>query len=252
MSVAKKLTTVAQNMSKVYAAGKEAGVQSEYDRFWDAFQDYGKRTSYSYAFAGGLNWTKEHFRPKYDLIVAGGSSSMFVDAFRKEEEPLDFVELFNELGIVLDFSTMGNCIVFDMFQNAKICHLGVIDLRKKTGSLSNWFRSSYLRKIDLIRLGTDNDNTFQNSFNGDTALEEVYFEGVIYADINFQHSPLIKASIKNIMSCLSDSTSGTTVSFNLNAVNTAFETSEGAADGSESEEWLALVATKPNWTINLV
>ena len=40
MSIAEKLTTVAENVPKVYEAGKKA----EYDAFWDKYQNNGKRT----------------------------------------------------------------------------------------------------------------------------------------------------------------------------------------------------------------
>lgn len=60
MSIAEKLTTVAENQQRVYDAGKQA----EYDRFWDAYQQNGTRGSYSYAF-GGVAWTDETLKPKY-------------------------------------------------------------------------------------------------------------------------------------------------------------------------------------------
>jgi hypothetical protein len=62
---------------------------------------------------------------------------------------------------------------------------------------------------------------------------------------------LTKASITSAINGLNDSVTGKTVSFRLVAVNKAFETSEGANDGSTSAEWQSLVGTKPNWTISL-
>lgn len=62
---------------------------------------------------------------------------------------------------------------------------------------------------------------------------------------------LTKASFKSIIAGLADDVSGQTVELSKTAVNNAFETSEGAADGSSSAEWAALIATKPNWTIAL-
>ena len=54
------------------------------------------------------------------------------------------------------------------------------------------------------------------------------------------------------MTVISDNVTGQAVSVKKDAVNIAFETSAGAGDGSTSAEWLALVATKTNWTISLV
>ena len=62
MSIAEKLVTVAENQQKVFDAGKKA----EYDRFWDAFQDYGNRTVYTNAFCYD-GWNDEIYNPKYTI-----------------------------------------------------------------------------------------------------------------------------------------------------------------------------------------
>ena len=48
----------------VYEAGKKA----EYDRFWDLFQNYGKRTRYDYAFYQ-QNWKDDTYNPKYPIVT---------------------------------------------------------------------------------------------------------------------------------------------------------------------------------------
>jgi hypothetical protein len=58
--------------------------------------------------------------------------------------------------------------------------------------------------------------------------------------------------LTNIVNALSTTTTGLFVTLRKDAVNKAFETSEGAMDGSTSDEWLALAATKANWTISLI
>ena len=63
---------------------------------------------------------------------------------------------------------------------------------------------------------------------------------------------LSKESIISIINALSDTTTALTVTLSKTAVNNAFETAKGNADGSTSEEWAALIATKQNWTISLV
>lgn len=72
MSIADKLATVAENVPKVFEAGKQA----EYDHFWDAYQDNGNRTSYLYGFMG-YGWTDETFKPKYPLTFITNATSMF-------------------------------------------------------------------------------------------------------------------------------------------------------------------------------
>ena len=90
------------------------------------------------------------------------------------------------------------------------------------------------------------------SFTRCNALREIRFTGLIKCTLNLAQSPLSKVSIESVISVLSDSTSEITLTLKKSAVNKAFETAEGAADGSESTEWTALVDSKPNWTISLV
>lgn len=90
-------------------------------------------------------------------------------------------------------------------------------------------------------------------FNYCQALKEVRFKGVVKVDLQLKESKkLSKTSIESIISCLSPDASGKTLTLSKVAVDAAFETSEGADDGSSSAEWLALVAAHSNWTISLV
>ena len=66
MSIAEKLQTIAKNESKVFEAGKK----SQYDEFWDAYQENGQRTMYVQAFAR-QGWNDITYKPKYDIV--GGS-----------------------------------------------------------------------------------------------------------------------------------------------------------------------------------
>ena len=73
MTTAEKLTTIAENQQKVYDAGYadgvEAGAKSEYDRFWDEFQNKGGKASYYWAFYGD-RFTDETYNPKYDIVCS--------------------------------------------------------------------------------------------------------------------------------------------------------------------------------------
>jgi hypothetical protein len=76
MSIADKLTTIAENVPRVYEAGKtdgkqegftdgyEAGKKAEYDAFWDTYTKSGSRTDYRYAFAGD-GWIDDLFNPPF-------------------------------------------------------------------------------------------------------------------------------------------------------------------------------------------
>ena len=118
-------------------------------------------------------------------------------------------------------------------------------------SLTQTFQFAEARKISKLIFYEKNVISTPLTFSMDY-LTEVTFEGTIASSISFAWSPLNRASILSCFSVLSDTATGKTATFKQTAVDTAFETSQGAADGSTSPEWLALVDTKSNWTISLV
>lgn len=99
---------------------------------------------------------------------------------------------------------------------------------------------------------SNQDRYATNMFRGCSSLREVRFSGTIAISMDFKSCPLSKDTIFNIFSCLSDTASGKTLTLKASAVNTAFETSEGASDGSSSTEWTAIVDSHSNWTISLI
>lgn len=105
--------------------------------------------------------------------------------------------------------------------------------------------------INLSPIAGDGYTT--SMFDACRELVEVRFKGTMSYSMKIKYSTkLSKDSILSLMACLSDEAIGKTVTFSQTAVNTAFETSSGAADGSTSTEWAELIATKPNWTVSLV
>ena len=110
MSIAEKLTTIAENQQRVYDAGYAVadrhgqitanlryqegleegfqngyvygesdgitqGMQNAYDEFWDTYQQNGNRTSYLCSFGAG--WTDEIFKPKYPINATSIADRMF-------------------------------------------------------------------------------------------------------------------------------------------------------------------------------
>ena len=49
-----------------FEAGKAEGAKSEYDRFWDGYQENGNKISYRFAFYGS-SWNDTTFHPKYPI-----------------------------------------------------------------------------------------------------------------------------------------------------------------------------------------
>lgn len=106
MSIADKLTTIAENQQRVYDAGfavadrhgqitanlryqegleegyqngKTDGIsqgeQNAYNDFWDTFQQNGNKSSYLCSFGDG--WTDELFKPKYPINATSNADRMF-------------------------------------------------------------------------------------------------------------------------------------------------------------------------------
>lgn len=230
------------------ADGIEAGKKSQYDEFWDNLQENGKKTNYSYAFA--YSWNDTIFCPKYDMKPTEASGMFFYTPIT------DLVEALNRCGRVLD--TSNTTTIIDCFYNSKITHVGTFDWRKMTsGGTSRIFRRcAYLHTVDKIIVSAT------VTFSGDefgycTLLKNITFEGTIgQKGLSFSDcTALSKASITSIINALSTSvsaSSGYSITLSKTAVNKAFETSSGANNGYDSDEFRDLVLARNNWTINLV
>ena len=228
-----------------YDKGLSDGKQEEYDRFWNTYQQNGNRTNYRYAFAGDAWGAKGLLPPKYPIVLAAsrtGQEGMFesfnVYAEDKYTNPYDMTELCS----MIDFSAC--TYVPKLFENA-VC-------KNITCDFSNLIEMSYtfaggnggvLNNITLTV--TDKLTSAVNPFINQTFLKSVTFteDSVIACNgFNFQWSPLNKASFESVINALSSTTTGKTITFQKAAKETAFT----------QDEWDALIATKPNWTISLV
>lgn len=230
----------------VYEAGKKA----EYDAFWDAYQQNGNRTNYSGAF-GGEGWGKRDdknavaYKPKYNMTIQN-ASTMFANS-----NITDVYSAGNK-EITLDFS---KCTVANnIFYGARVEHLKCIDISKAASLATSFAYASNLKTIDRLILNANGSTSFVNTFINCAGLENLTIEGVIGKngfDVQWS-TKLTHESLMSIINALSTGTSGLSVTLSKTAVNEAFETNEGANDGSTSAEWLALANTRSNWTISLV
>lgn len=111
--------------------------------------------------------------------------------------------------------------------------------------VSNLFTYNYkLKRIPKLIIAPKGLTKMSGAFDYCNELEELNVEGTInIGGINLQWSTkLSKASIESVINALSTTTSGLSVTFSKTAKATAFT----------DDEWATLIATKPNWTINLV
>ncbi len=244
MSIAEKLQTIAENEQRVYDKGLEDGKQSEYDRFWDSFQSKGALQYMSY-YISGTGWNNTTFKPKYDLKIGDWSERVFF-----KTGTIDLCARLEECGVKLDLSGCANIVYLAM--DTAITTLPILDVSHISSLNYFIYNNTKLLSIEKIILKSDGTQTFLNtSFGNNTALTHVIFEGCIGNDLSFSSCPLNKESIISVVNALSATVTGKTITLKKTAVNNAFKTGTELADGSTSQEWLDLIATKQNWTISL-
>ena len=226
---------------------KSWGMQTEYDRFWDAYQNYGNRTNYYVAFYSGERgmWNNDNFKPKYPIKPTNANNMLANTA------------IVGDLTLLadIDFSDATN-VPSALAYNPYITRIGVCDLRKTQENGTSLF--AYCERLVTVDKVIFKDDGTQHAIASGFAATQCYnlkniaFEGKANFDVNFKDSPLSKASITSVINTLYEGSTGKTLTLKLSAVNTAFETSSGAGDGSTSAEFAALVATKTNWTITMI
>ena len=233
MKILEKITKIKNNNSKVFDAGK----QTEYDTFWDSFQldANGNVKTNGVSMFSGAGWTDKTFKPKHKMLSLKNAERMFrtsgmVNALYTYKDYFDFSKCTN---IQQAFAYSGT-----------IEKLGTIDSTSCIDSaiLNYLFTNCYnLYHIDLLVLKSDGSQTLNNTFLN-TSIREIRFAGVIGNDISITTSVLSRLSMESIVSALSDTVTGKTVSFSKTAKEAAFT----------ADEWSTLTATKSNWTFNLI
>lgn len=222
------------------------GEQAENIKRWNGYTANNTRTNFDYAFFGS-GWNDKTFNPPFDTIQVGRAGYMFKDCLISKSEHLK----------KLNFSGCSNFI--QTFMNAPIEELGIIDASNAMAGFGGLNQTFYgcekLKKIEKLILPTASVK-LEGAFSECSSLVEIRFEGTAYQTLLFQCSTsLSKESITSILNALSDSTSGFSVTFSKMAVDNAFRRwidETASLNGSETTEWKNLIATKPNWTINLV
>lgn len=192
----------------------EAGRETEWNKFWDISTANGTRTVFDRMCYG---W-------ETDVITANRPIAHVGLSYAFGETKIDEVNI--------------DLLVKD-------------PLRISGNALTGTFLRSTVRtvkKLGVCAKLSSYTHTFGECYN----LENIILEGDVNANIDFQYSPLLsKASIESIVLALYAEATGKTLTLSETAVNNAFETAEGLADGSTSAEWIALRGTKTNWTISL-
>lgn len=233
MDIAEKTLQLKQDFDDVYEAGKK----SQYDEFWDDYQQNGNRTNYTFAFSGA-GWTKDNLNPKYKVVPlnnAQGGSQMFDRCNMNGSEPIDFSLIADKF----DFSNIE--YGYNLFYSAKIENI-IADLSKAT-SLGGAFTNGWgVYNTKNITIKVNENVPMTNTFTA--LIENLFFmEGSkIGKSITVNSKLLTKTSILSIVEHLTTTASGQTVTLSKTAKEKAFTDSE----------WSTLIATKSNWTFSLV
>lgn len=229
MSIAEKLAAVAENVPKVYEAGKKA----EYDEFWDSYVGL---TSFVNMFAGRM-WNDTTFKPKYNLVAKGQANSMFYS-----NGCSNIKQSLIDSGVRLDLSQATQ--VNQTFNYCYSLELPEIDLSNATTLQGTFQNSRQLVTIDKVTF-KDGAN-FSNTFGNIPTLENLTIGGTIGGsgfDIHWS-TKLSPASLKSIIDALSTTTTGLTIT-----LPTTAEANYNANPPSGAPQtWAALIATKSNWS----
>lgn len=214
-----------------YNEGLTAGQQAEYDRFWDAYQTNGTRTSYANSF--GIGWNDDNFQPKYDIRPVNASYMFQYSGIA------DLAGILRKRGVTLDLSNATN-IYMAFYWSSGLTSVPVVDTRSSTNK-DLYFLFGFspnLQNIEKIILKDDGSQTFNGTFQG-SPIKEVRFEGVIGKSIRFADSPqLTLASVQSVIDCLKDLTDTSSETLTLHST----------VGANVTEEQRAMITAK-NWTL---
>lgn len=226
---ADKLTTIAENEQRVFEAGKK----SEYDKFWDAYQDYGNRRNYAFAFMGhGFN--THNFFPKYD-IVPEVANSLFENWHTADLHYISLKDRMAECGVRFDFSNLTDFT--RLFYFNKFTELPLMDCSTAT-KLTASFAYNYAL-VTIEKLIVSEDTVFDRTFDASKVLTNLTMGGVIGQNgFNVSVCPLTHTSLMSIINALKTFTDGTTKTVTLGSTNLAKLTDAEKA-----------IATQKGWTL---
>lgn len=227
MSIADKLTVIAENEQRVF----EAGMSKAESDFWDVVQNFGNRKVYDGAFR---LWECEYIRPKYKVIpnsTYGVGRLCYGNISLKKVEK----QYFDLSGIRIDFSTNANENMFTGCINLEeVEDLGI----PASGYRYTFAECPKLRTIEIVRVAEN--SSFVDPFKMCYVLTNLTIEGVIGQNgINVSYSTEIThTSLMSIINALKTFTDGTTKTVTLGSTNLAKLTDAEKA-----------IATQKGWTL---
>lgn len=164
---------------------KSLGMQTEYDRFWDGYQENGNKVlcQSAYAYRG---WNDTTYNPKHI------------------DKPTNANRMFYESRItVVKNADFSNCTDEDeLFRNSKVEDAGVVDTSKTSLLYYTFYNAQALHTLTLILKG-DGTQTFNNPFSKNYALTKLLVEGTIGKNgLNFTDALLTYDSLMSVINAL--------------------------------------------------
>jgi hypothetical protein len=225
------------NVDEKVAEAYKEGQQAEYDKFWDSFQQKGKRIEYANGFAG-YGWNGGSFYPKYNMKLSTAYMMFrYFDYPNNSLADFDLAARLEECGVTMDTSNVKSGGWQYAFYAAAIKRIPVLIVNSQMNDSFVWCSCQTIDKIVLP--ATQNNITFARTFDNVARLKNIIFEGLICNDIAFPKAPLTVESMKSIINSLYDySGTGTTHTLTFKANQENMLTEEEKA-----------VATNKGWTL---
>lgn len=227
LTTAERLAQVAENVPKVYEAGKQA----ESEAFWNGVTNFGDRESYARAF---LYWSAEYLRPNRKIMPITGDSG--VQTFSHNPKLKKVEAAYFDFSQKPKASSESYSYYYTFYNCSKLEEVEDIGLQAEIVYHNTFASCPKLHTIAKVR--SDENTKFNSSFASCTALKNISFDGVIGQTINFAYCGELSAeSIRNIFEHLSDEASGKTLYLRSTAVNASKTNGEyyfsAYANGSE-------------------
>lgn len=229
-----------EGYSDGYSAGEAAGIEAakkaEYDVLWDTIQGDGGYKDYSF-FLSQKFWTKENFKPKYDIRP----TNLYMFCFLQRSLGIDMVAVCEECGIVFDTS---KCESFQYGLGYGVfTRLGVIDTRSAENlSTQMFFNGGILHTVE--KLIVKESQGFNNyTFSGCEHLTNLFIEGTIGQNgLNLQGSrKLTHDSLMSILNALKD--------YSADTSGTAWIVTIGEANRAKLTEDELYIAEAKGWEV---
>ena len=237
MSIAEKLTTIAENEQRVF----DAGMSKAESDFWDRIQgDNGTRTIYDFGFKA---WRTEYIRPKYKVVPKRTSDTNLRFVFESAKVKKLESKYFDFSNISFNANATNTQSIYGFFRYCGVLE-EIEDIGIGAGGYYNTFnRCEKLHTIAVMRCVKE--GTYQSPFTNCYELQNITIEGVIGNDITFKDSSkLTIESLRSIISALYDFVgNGETETRTLTLHQNAYDRSpEEIIEEAKEKGWSVVVA----------